>query len=267
MASIDLCKVPPVFGAKIGGSDWLGPSISGAIAVGWILSLGWMLSWNLADCSAIAVVFGIWVRTFLHTGLFAIAHDAMHDNVFPSRPAANRWSGRLALGLYGFLPYQFCRQRHWRHHCYPGQACDPDYHENSQGFAVVRAVHWYVSFLSTYLTPQLLQRIGVGIAVVGGVLAIGAGVSWLNLILFWIVPWCLSSVQLFFFGTYLPHRSGSSQEHPHAACSYYFPLVGSLLACYHFSYHWEHHAYPNIPWYLLPAVARIDLAPTPSLWD
>ncbi|WP_310485476.1 fatty acid desaturase [Chamaesiphon sp. VAR_48_metabat_403] len=80
-------------------------------------------------------------------------------------------------------------------------------------------------------------------------------VSVANLFVFWILPIVLSSMQLFFFGTYLPHRSGSF-ENPHHAISSNYPLVLSFLTCYHFGYHWEHHEYPGVPWYGLPSMRR-----------
>jgi beta-carotene ketolase (CrtW type) len=76
-----------------------------------------------------------------------------------------------------------------------------------------------------------------------------------NLILFWFLPIVLSSMQLFLFGTYLPHRSEDSPN-SHAAISSNYPLILSFLTCYHFGYHWEHHEYPNLPWYRLPSVRQ-----------
>ena len=245
-----------------GLSDWSGVWISGAIVTAWFASLIVLLSHDLAGCSAIVLVPGVLLRTFLHTGLFAIAHDAMHNTVFPHQPLRNRWVGRLALGMYGLLSYDTCRQLHWQHHRFPTQPLDPDYHAGSGEGSVWSAVGWYFRFVSTYLSVRQVILMAVGIGLCAATLAIGAKVSLLNLVLFWILPWCLSSIQLFFFGTYLPHRMGRSGQKTHAARSYYMPEFLSLLACYHFGYHWEHHAYPNIPWYRLPQVARQGHAPS-----
>jgi beta-carotene ketolase (CrtW type) len=83
----------------------------------------------------------------------------------------------------------------------------------------------------------------------------GLHIAIANLALFWFLPIVLSSLQLFFFGTYLPHRSETAGGTHHAVSSNY-PFVISLLTCYHFGYHWEHHEYPNLPWYSLPAIRQ-----------
>jgi beta-carotene ketolase (CrtW type) len=116
MVAINLCKQFRTF-----GSTWMGVFISGAIASTWLMSLMGALSWNLAKSSGIAIALWLLLRTFLHTGLFVIAHDAMHGNIIPKYPVINGWIGQLALGLYGFLPYRTCRKLHWQHHRYPAQ--------------------------------------------------------------------------------------------------------------------------------------------------
>jgi fatty acid desaturase len=38
----------------------------------------------------------------------------------------------------------------------------------------------------------------------------------------------------------------------HRAKSINYSVIWSFITCYHFSYHWEHHQYPHLPWYKLP---------------
>ena len=249
MTNIDLYELSRQLVSKGNRAYWVGVQVSSAIVVAWICSLVWLFSSDLTEYSAMALVLGVLLRTFLHTGLFAIAHDAMHNNVLPNHPRMNRWIGRLALGMYGFLPYGPCRKLHCRHHCYPAQARDPDFHAGSGKNPFWHAVEWYWLFVSTYLNFRQLILTGIGIGLISFAIVAGAKVSLMHLVLFWIVPWCLSSIQLFIFGTYLPHHSSGNQDNPHAARSHYFPRFFSMLACYHFGYHWEHHAYPHLPWY------------------
>ncbi|MEM9568895.1 MAG: fatty acid desaturase [Cyanobacteria bacterium P01_E01_bin.34] len=256
MKIIDFCKCFLQFQIVDGLSDWSGLWVAGAIAAAWLSSLIFFLSLDLAGCSAIVVVLGLLIRAFLHTGLFAIAHDAIHNTVFPQRPRLNRWVGRLALGLYGLLSYDICYQLHWRHHRSPATHLDPDYHVGSGEDSIWDAVGWYFRFVASYLNVRQLALVVVGIGLCAVSLVFGARVELQNLILFWMLPWCLSSIQLFFFGTYLPHRFGHSSNSPHAIKSYYFSELWSFLACYHFGYHWEHHTYPNVPWYRLPQTVR-----------
>ena len=70
----------------------------------------------------------------------------------------------------------------------------------------------------------------------------------LNLCWCWIAPQVLSS-PLFYFGTYLPHR-GQFEVNTFPARSNDYPHWLSMLTCFHFGYHAEHHQYPYVPWYL-----------------
>jgi beta-carotene/zeaxanthin 4-ketolase len=222
--------------------------VAAVIIALWIISLVSLLRINLDWFTVpwiLAVVLG---RTFIHTGLFIVAHDAMHGTV--SRIARyNNAIGQLAVTLYALLPYGKLTKNHQQHHQFPGQENDPDFHDgvHSSLFA------WYLRFMQGYLDrrQQVILFFGIGaiFLILYGVL----GVSMPNLFLFWIAPIVLSSMQLFFFGTYLPHRSIDDTNH---IASSNYRLIFSFLTCYHFGYHWEHHEYPLLPWYALPLVHR-----------
>jgi beta-carotene ketolase (CrtW type) len=80
------------------------------------------------------------------------------------------------------------------------------------------------------------------------------GAPYPNLLLFWALPAILSSLQLFLFGTYLPHRKEEQDfADRHRARSNDFSWIASLLSCFHFGYHHEHHLAPHLPWWRLPA--------------
>ncbi|NJL02454.1 MAG: hypothetical protein HC910_18560 [Spirulinaceae cyanobacterium SM2_1_0] len=79
------------------------------------------------------------------------------------------------------------------------------------------------------------------------------GVPYSKLLLFWFLPTVLSAYQLFYFGIFLPHReTEAGYRDRHRSRSLYIAPFWSFLACYHFGYHWEHHEYPDLPWYQLP---------------
>ena len=64
----------------------------------------------------------------------------------------------------------------------------------------------------------------------------------------------LSAVQLWFFGTYLPHRERDDAPYidRHRARDVGSNALWSLLSCYHFGgAHWEHHSFPAVPWWRL----------------
>ena len=60
---------------------------------------------DVRDMPAIGTLAVIAGRSFLHTGLFILAHDAMHGTLMPAYPKVNHWAGQLILGIYSFLAY------------------------------------------------------------------------------------------------------------------------------------------------------------------
>ena len=59
----------------------------------WVSSLVGFLRFNVGfqdlHHSLFEVVCMVLLRTFLHTGLFVVAHDAIHSSLCPSRPNLN----------------------------------------------------------------------------------------------------------------------------------------------------------------------------------
>ena len=209
----------------------------------WLLSFAGFLLIDLTQLSAVYWIVIVLTRTFLQTGLFILAHDAMHQSLVPSNVKLNHAIGKLAIGLYAVLNYDQCLLNHQRHHQIPGRIGDPDFHNGSNP----QGLSWYFQFLRTYLPiSQMLVFVAiVGSGLVGLILVLQ--VSPINCVLVWMAPLILSSLQLFCFGTYFPHR-----HEDNITRSAYYPRVISFLVCYHFSYHQEHHKYPDVPWYALP---------------
>ncbi|HLL58774.1 MAG TPA: fatty acid desaturase [Allosphingosinicella sp.] len=182
---------------------------------------------------------------WLNVGLFIVAHDCMHGSLAPSRPVLNRWIGRVALALYAGFSFDRLLPKHFEHHKSPGTEHDPDFHApHPRAFG-----RWYFAFLRQYFG---LRELAVLTALVG-VYVFVLGAPYPNLLLFWALPAILSSVQLFYFGTFLPHRQeDQSFADRHQARSSEFSWLTSLLTCFHFGYHHEHHLAPHVPWWALP---------------
>ena len=193
---------------------------------------------------------GFVVQTFLFTGLFITAHDAMHGTLAPSLPRLNHALGRLCVTLYAGFSYSRMRRNHLAHHAHPGvPGDDPDFHNGRHKGPVA----WYLGFMARYLTlrPLIVQ------AVVFEGLTTGLGLPWQQALLCQAAPAVTSSIQLFIFGTWLPHRTpAGGHTNRHNARSTDFPLWLSLLTCYHFGYHEEHHEVPGAAWWQLPDVRR-----------
>lgn len=231
-----------------------GLAVSAAVIVPWLVV-------HIASVFFIPLS-GVWVwlvpmivatQTVLSVGLFIVAHDGMHGSIAPFRPALNRGIARFCLLIYAGFSFEALAREHMRHHAKPGTADDPDYNfENPHSF-----VAWYYGFFRYYFR---LKEFGILTAILAVyVFVIGAPV--VNLLVFWALPALLSSLQLFYFGTYQPHRpiEGEPFEDDHRARSVELPPVLSLLTCFHFGYHLEHHHHPTEPWWRLPAVRRASL--------
>lgn len=208
----------------------------------WILTVVTSQFYDLTKLNYLVILLLIFWQTFLNTGLFIIAHDAMHGLIFPSNSQINDIIGQISLILYAFLSYKNLKEKHLLHHRFSGTHLDPDFH-NQDHYSFL---NWYIKFMIKYLNLQHLFCLCIFVLSI----VYYCKITWLHLLLFWALPLILSSLQLFFFGTFLPHRHGNKGVS--SIQSLHLPFFWSLISCYHFSYHQEHHQYPFVPWWKLP---------------
>ncbi len=225
----------------------IGLGLAAAILTGWLAvhltSLFFLSLSGLGWCLAPAVIA---LQCWLSVGLFILSHDAMHGSLAPFRPRLNRTIGRVALMLYGGIWYDDLVARHFAHHRSPGTEHDPDFYADGRP----DLGRWFLAFFREYVTPGQMMRQTCVAALYLMVFHVPAD----RLLLFWAAPALLSAVQLFYFGTYLPHRheaAGFIDDHRARSNDFSYPL--SLATCFHFGYHHEHHADPSVPWWNLPA--------------
>ncbi len=206
----------------------------------WAGSLIFLLSLDISKLEIFWIIPAIATQTFLYTGVFITAHDAMHCAIFPQNPKINHLIGRLAVS------YQKLLKNHWLHHRHPASETDPDFYDSN-------LLGWYFKFFSRYFS--LIQIAGLGI--IFNLLNYFSIFPAENMFLFWVIPSLLSSVQLFYFGTYLPHREPEGGYTNHHRCqSNSLSTFWSFITCYHFGYHEEHHEYPHLPWWQLPIIRK-----------
>ena len=226
----------------------IGLALASAIIAAWAaLHIGLVFWFQVGQQTLPFVLPFVVFQTWLYVGLFIIAHDCMHGSLVPFKPAANRLIGRICLLLYAGFSFGQLNRAHHRHHRHSGTADDPDFD--------VRPPHgfwpWFFKFFFEYFSVVQVALISAGCAFEMFVL----GASPINIIVFWAIPGLLSAVQLFTFGTYLPHRPEVAPfRDRHNARTNDFPIWMSLITCFHFGFHHEHHLYPTVPWWRLPAI-------------
>ena len=129
------------------------------------------------------------------------------------------------------------------HHKAPGTSEDPDFSVTSQKF-----FPWFFTFFFRYVTVRQI----VTMAVLFNVLLYILNIPLMNLLFFWILPAFLSTFQLFYFGTFLPHRYPHTEDmQPYNSRTQKKNHIGAMASCYFFGYHYEHHESPRTPWWKL----------------
>lgn len=182
----------------------------------------------------------ILLQAHLYTGLFITAHDAMHRTVLPQNLKVNHFVGKICAFLFMFNDYSKLYPKHHEHHRHAGTEHDPDFHKGNENFWV-----WFFNFAKEYVTLWQMIAATITLNVLRFVFPLE------NLLLFWIVPSLLSTLQLFYFGTYLPHHGHHEEGNSHRARSQKRNHLLAFFSCYFFGYHYEHHDSPWTPWWAL----------------
>jgi phytoene synthase len=257
--------------ARSNADKW-GAAIAALILGSWALLVGYSMQLNLGSMDQSRATAPLWLCatlfvciTWLYTGMFITAHDAMHGLVCPRNRWLNNMIGAGCVHMFALFDYKLLMRAHWAHHRHPAEpGLDPDYHDGTEEGSGFWA--WYAHFMLDYMTWSQLGRItfvfnfvAFGLTPVFGSIGL-SNIPVPNIMCFWVVPSLLSSLQLFYFGTYLPHKvpegskDGKWENNAHRSSSTDLPDWASLLACFHFGLHLEHHTHPYMPWWQLPNV-------------
>ena len=220
----------------------MGILIALAVIAFWMWHLIYSLFYFQVDFSNFWTYLHILIQAFLYTGLFITAHDSMHRTISRNK-IINNTIGALSTFLFAGMSFNRLMKNHKLHHDYPGTEKDPDFCTKSQNFFV-----WWTTFLIRYTT--LTQIIVMGIAY--NLFKYAGNVNELNLWLFWIIPAFLGTFQLFYYGTYMPHKYPHTEEMmPYNSRSLPKNHLWAMISCYFFGYHWEHHQDPSVAWWQL----------------
>ena len=213
---------------------------AGLIIAAWASLLAYLLAVYQPNWHSPAPYLLLLLQTHLYTGLYITGHDAMHGVVSPNK-RLNNVIGTVATLLFAYNWFPSQLPKHHRHHHHVGTSDDPDFHpEGHPGF-----LPWLLRFAWNYVTWwQVLLM-----AATYNILKIWFPQA--NVIAFWMVPAVLATLQLFFFGTYLPHRGEHAPDNQHKSRSQLPQHVWAFISCYFFGYHYEHHDQPYLPWWRL----------------
>lgn len=213
-----------------------------------VFELTWL---NLPIALAMAAV-----QCWLSVGVFIVCHDAMHGSLVPGNPRANSAIGAVLLFLYAGFGWRNLRDAHFTHHKMSGREGDPDFDENNPA----SFLKWYGTFFKRYFGWKSLLYVHT----VVGIYWLVIGIPMVQIVLLYGLPALGSSLQLFYFGTFRPHRHDASENAPefadtHNTRSDEFGVLTSLATCFHFGYHLEHHRRPDVPWWALPGAKRAGI--------
>ena len=232
--------------------------LAGLIALAWLAGhvyAVWFL--HAAEQPILAALLFV-LQAWLSVGLFIVAHDCMHGSLAPFRPWLNTLVGSVVLRMYMGFSYARLIAKHHAHHRHAGTEGDPDFDPDHPS----DPVRWYWTFMRRYLDWYVFWVTGALVTSYVVALYFHGGVGRALHILFWTGPSLVASMQLFYFGTFRPHRheDGDHFADRHRSRSNDYSVWASLLTCFHFGYHHEHHDAPNVPWWRLPAARRAALA-------
>ena len=240
----------------------IGLALAAAIAGSWIAIHAYgMFVFELTWGNAPIAIGLAMVQCWLSVGVFIVCHDAMHGTLAPGKRRFNAAIGAVLLFLYAGFRWSILRRAHYTHHELAGHEGDPDFDEDNPS----NFLGWYTTFLKRYFGWESL----IFVHAVVGIYWLVLGIPMIQIVVLYGAPALLSSLQLFYFGTYRPHRHVIKDGAPaqpfadhHNARSDDFGTLTSLITCFHFGYHLEHHHRPDVPWWALPAAHRAGLAQT-----
>lgn len=215
--------------------SYTGVFIALGVITFWLCGVFFLMRINI-DYTSPFIYLLVLVQMHLYTGLFITAHDAMHGTILPGNKKVNLVFGQICTALYAAFPLKKLKAKHFKHHQFVHTQQDPDYNEGN-------FVAWYFSFIKQYLSVWQI----VFMAILFNVLKIYIPEQ--NLLLFWVLPSLLSTLQLFYFGTYIPHKGEHNNiyQSKSQAKNHLF----AFFSCYFFGYHFEHHHSPSTPWWQL----------------
>ncbi len=232
--------------------------------VGWSLGMEGAAAWALRGVGTVGVALAV-------NAFVLLLHEGMHGVLLGS-PRLNRWVS-VVLGAPALISLTAYRVMHTRHHDHLGTEDDPDdYHNYTGRRGVVWALHYMRLTVGCFLyllaipflafrhgTPAERRAIVTEYALLGGLYAaLLALVPFGLLAAAWLVPLLLVAAMVQVRG-FTQH--GITDAHDPLLASRSIE-ANSVVAFFllNENYHLEHHLFPEVPSYHLPALHR-------AIWD
>ncbi|AGC47379.1 fatty acid desaturase [Myxococcus stipitatus DSM 14675] len=235
----------------------LGVSVWGAVLLSREESSPW--GWSAR------VVLYVLSAASLH-GISLFTHEAVHGGL-SSRPWLNRLGGMLCAWpvLQNFAAYKVL---HLRHHRDLGGGLDPDHYANYTGrrwlellMHVGRLLLGYPAYITMipilgwkHGTASEKRWMGCEVAmVIAGCVLAGVFVPWQVLLHGWLIPMVIINTMVNIRGM-SQHTFLADADHPVRGTRTILTNPVTRFFMCNENYHLEHHLYPRVPWYNLPAL-------------
>ncbi|MFO1093709.1 MAG: fatty acid desaturase family protein [Planctomycetaceae bacterium] len=218
----------------------------------------------------------IWIGARQHA-LAILMHEAAHFRFLPRR-TLNDFFGELLTGWPILISMRSYRRLHFAHHRAPNTHADPDWMLRLNRDWAFPKTRWelfqillrdflalnlreQLQFFGRYAGPGGRKRSWIDVAAIfffGGLIAALTYFQvWTVFLLLWVVPmmsWLKVALRLRTIGEHY----GLEYDHMLRQTRTTYPnlLEKLLIAPKNIGYHLDHHLYPSVPFYNLPALHR-----------
>jgi fatty acid desaturase len=264
-----------------------------AIAAEWALIAG-CIALNVRFPTPILYAASVVFLGARQHALSVIGHDAVHYRLLPGR-RANEWVADLFLWWPIFASNQGFRRFHGDHHRFLGAPNDTNrklWRTHAEDGSLRR--EWVYPKSRAALAAKLLWRgcglTGIGLTLMGlfavwrfakpgyalirtsFYVAVAAAITlagaWRPFLLYWMIPFWTWNIASHYIRVVCEHSAVPSRLpfYEHTRTTLPSLLDRWLVVPRNISYHAEHHAYPSVPFYNLPAL-HAELAAQPGFRD
>lgn len=243
------------------------------VAAEWAAILGAAWLCERAFSPLLYAVTVVWIGSRQHA-LGILGHDGVHYLLHRDK-RINDWMCQLFVAWPVLLSFQSYRRIHLRHHTHLNTPDDPDWARNRpdrlaerRGFLglvrILAGLNPEQRELAGFFSPadgdrrtelRLRAVRGVYYTVVLGGLALAGALP--ELLLYWVVPlftWFLASMRLKGVGEHFAVENRDPRDASRTTLASWWEQL--FIAPKNVHYHIEHHLYPSVPFYRLPALHR-----------